>query len=214
MYLVLAKSSATTPKSPMQRNRTTTAARAKPAAGRESDIDEIVRAIRVLSRGVNSSSRGAEQRWRVSSAQLLVLRILAESPSASVNDLAAQTDTHQSTVSVVVGRLVRRGLVRRRRAADDARRTELALTPAGWSLHRDATAAELRHVGSALSAIPRTRLRGMATSLAELGDAMSHNGNGNGRANGDENGRARPAARTGSGRPRSSSRNGKGGSRP
>jgi len=170
----------------MQRNRTT-AARANPAAGRKSDIDEIVRAIRTLTRGVTTSGRAAEQRWRVSGAQLLVLRILAESPSASVNDLAAQTDTHQSTVSVVVGRLVRRGLVKRRRAADDARRTELALTPAGWSLHRDAAAAELRHLSSALSAVPRTRLRGMATSLAELGDAISQNGNGKSR-----NGNSRP----------------------
>ena len=167
----------------MPRNRTATA-RPKAAAGRKSDIDEIVKAIRSLSRGVTQSSRVAEQRWRVSSAQLLVLRILAESPSASVNDLAAQTDTHQSTVSVVVGRLVRRGLVRRRRSADDARRTELALTPAGWSLHREAAAAELRHMASALSAIPRTRLRGMATSLVELGDAISRNGNGNGNGNG------------------------------
>lgn len=163
----------------MQRKRTTVT-RARTPAGRRSEIDDIVKAIRAVTRGVGHSSRAAEQRWRVSSAQLLVLRILAESPSASVNDLAAQTDTHQSTVSVVVGRLVRRGLVRRRRATDDARRTELALTAAGWSLHRDAAAAELRHLSAALSAVPRTRLRGMATSLAELGDAIARNGNGNG----------------------------------
>lgn len=155
----------------MQRIRSTLSREHAPE-GRRTEIEEFVEALRAVTRGVSQFQRAAEQRWRVSSAQLLVLRILAEAPSASVNEIAARTETHQSTVSVVVGRLVRRGLVRRRRGAADGRRTELGLTPAGWGLHRAATAAELRHMSAALAALPSARVRELMDGLALIGGVL------------------------------------------
>ena len=51
-----------------------------------------------------------------------------------INALAERTYTHQSSVSVVVRRLVEQGLVARRPATGDARRRELRLTTAGRRL--------------------------------------------------------------------------------
>jgi DNA-binding MarR family transcriptional regulator len=82
-------------------------------------------------RELRESSRGAEERTGLGGAQLFVLQKLALAPALSVNELAERTLTHQSSVSVVVSRLVGRRLVSRRRAPDDGRRRELVLTASG-----------------------------------------------------------------------------------
>jgi len=55
-----------------------------------------------------------------------------------LNELAERTATHQSSVSVVVRRLVDRGLVTRVASEADRRRVQIALTPAGASMLRGA----------------------------------------------------------------------------
>src|SRR5690348_6142489 len=90
-------------------------------------LDSIRRIVQVL----RVSSRVAEKQFGLSSAQLFVLHTLAQAEAASLNELAARTATHQSSVSVVVHRLVDQGLVKRNASRSDARRIELALTAAG-----------------------------------------------------------------------------------
>jgi DNA-binding MarR family transcriptional regulator len=114
----------------------------------------------------------------VSAAQLLVLDKLADAPAQSVNDLAERTLTHQSTVSVVVKRLVRRGLVRRQRSQTDGRRTELALTTAGRSLRDRATTQTTVSIVDGLGTLPRPRLRNMRACLDVLIALLDHRVNG------------------------------------
>lgn len=101
----------------------------KPRSG---DAQDILDSIRRLVRGLRHSSIEAERRHGLSSAQLFVLSTLADSGTPlSVNDLAARTLTHQSSVSVVASKLFARGLIRKRRATADSRRVELVLTERG-----------------------------------------------------------------------------------
>ena len=93
-------------------------------------LDAIRRIISVLRR----SSRLAESEVGIGGAQLFVLQQLATAPARSINELAERTYTHQSSVSVVIRRLVKQGLVERRPASDDRRRRELRLTRAGKRL--------------------------------------------------------------------------------
>lgn len=90
-------------------------------------ISSIVRALRV-------SSRMIESKMGISGAQLFVLQQLAERPAHSLNELADRTATHQSSVSVVVRRLVDHGYVSRTTADADRRRVELSLTDKGRHL--------------------------------------------------------------------------------
>src|SRR5437763_15520097 len=85
------------------------------------DAHDVLDAIRRIVQALRESSRLAESRVGLSGAQLFVLRTLAESPGLSLNEVAALTRTHQSSVSVVVTRLARDGLVRKRTAGRDAR---------------------------------------------------------------------------------------------
>ncbi len=91
-------------------------------------------AIRSVVRALRINTRAIELRTGISLAQLFVLQQLSEKPVDSLNELAERTATHQSSVSVVVRRLVDRGLVTRTAAPHDRRRVQIALTDEGRTM--------------------------------------------------------------------------------
>lgn len=91
-------------------------------------------AVRAMVRALRINTRAIELEIGISLAQLFVLQQVAERPADSLNDLAERTATHQSSVSVVVRRLVDRGLVVRNSSTADKRRIQIAATPAGEKL--------------------------------------------------------------------------------
>ena len=115
-------------------------------------LDSIRRVVRVLRVG----SRDAEKKVGLSGAQLFVLQKLSETKTLSVNELAERTHTHQSSVSVVVQRLVDQGLAARKKSPKDARQVRLSVTRAGRTILRSAPAAAPEQLIDALS---RMRLR-------------------------------------------------------
>jgi DNA-binding MarR family transcriptional regulator len=100
------------------------------------NVTDIMDSIRRIVHALRTSHRAAGD-LELTGAQLFVLATLgpAEGPMG-VKELAEQTRTDQSTVSVVVGRLVDRGLVKRQRSSIDTRRVELSLTTRGRNVLR------------------------------------------------------------------------------
>jgi DNA-binding MarR family transcriptional regulator len=129
-------------------------------------------AIRKLVRVLGESARLAQGRSGITGAQLFVLRVLAEHPGLSINELAERTMTHQSSVSVVVSRLVARGLVARTPAPDDRRRQLVTLTPRGRALRRTAPAVAQEVLVQAIRGLAPARRRALAMSLRALTDAL------------------------------------------
>jgi DNA-binding MarR family transcriptional regulator len=116
------------------------------------------------------STRAAERRLGISGAQLFVLHALSETPADSLNELAARTFTHQSSVSTVVERLVRKRYVSRTRSSADARRVVLSLTPSGRALLRSSPdIAQLRLISALRELTSRDR-----RSLARILDHVVH----------------------------------------
>jgi DNA-binding MarR family transcriptional regulator len=136
------------------------------------EASAIVDDIRRIVAALRASSRAAERAVGVTGAQLFVLQVLAREQALSVNELAERTRTHQSTVSVVVRRLVERGLVARAAAADDGRRVMLSLTKEGRALLRRAPAAAQEKLIGGLEQLPAEQHRLLATSLRALVVAM------------------------------------------
>jgi len=91
----------------------------------------VLDSIRRIVRAVRLSSRASESAVGLSAAQLFVLQRLAEHDGLSINGLAGETLTHQSSVSVVVSKLAARKLVRRGVSPRDGRRTVISLTARG-----------------------------------------------------------------------------------
>jgi DNA-binding MarR family transcriptional regulator len=102
------------------------------------DTARAMNAIRSVVRALRLNTRSIEGKLGISLAQLFVLQQLADKPAESLNELADRTATHQSSVSVVVRRLVDRGLVTRIASPADRRRVQIALTPSGESMLRGA----------------------------------------------------------------------------
>lgn len=131
-------------------------------------LDDFRRIVQVL----RSSSRAAEQRVGLSGAQLFVLKTLSAEHPLSMNDLAARTRTHQSTVSVVVKRLVASKLVRSTVSSVDARRVALHPTAAGLARLKRAPQAAQEQLVAGLERMPAGDRRALARCLRQLVEEM------------------------------------------
>ena len=135
---------------------------------RDNDVSAVFDPLRRLVHALHVASRETERRLGITGAQLFVLTQLRASPSLSINALAERTMTHQSTVSVVVQRLVRRKLVKKVRAVDDARRVELTLTASGVTLLRRAPEVLQVRLANAIGALGTRERRALARGLSHL----------------------------------------------
>lgn len=136
------------------------------------DTRAVLDSVRRIVQALRESSREAQKQLGVSGAQLFVLHKLAESPALSLNQLAARTHTHQSSVSAVVTRLVDAGLVVRARSAADARSVEITLSGRGRRLVARAPGAVQQRLVRAVETLSVRRRRLLAITLAALASAM------------------------------------------
>jgi DNA-binding MarR family transcriptional regulator len=132
------------------------------------DLTGVIDAIRSIIRTLRVSGRDAEQRLGISSAQLFILQALRDTPDLSINELADLTFTHQSSVSMVVARLVDAKLVTRKAAIRDARKVVVSLTPAGRVMLKRSPDAGQAKLIRALGAMPRAELSALADNLGTL----------------------------------------------
>ena len=130
-------------------------------------MTDVIDSIKVLVKALRDSGRDAEQKLGITSAQLYVLQALRERP-ASINELAARTYTHQSSVSMVVARLVESRLVTRSTARGDARKVLISLTATGRNLVKKAPDGAQTRLVSALSEMTRSDLKSLANQLNAL----------------------------------------------
>ena len=129
---------------------------------------DVMDCIRRLVHFLRLSAREAEGKTGLSGAQLFVMQKLAEAGTLSVNDLADRTRTHQSSVSVVVQKLVTRGYVARARAKTDARRLDLTLTLKGKAILKKAPRVAQDRLIQALDNLPDYNLHALSNLLGKI----------------------------------------------
>lgn len=140
--------------------------------GKRETAVEILDHFRRIVQALRESSRASERQLGVSGAQLFVLQTLEKSQPLSLNALAELTHTHQSTVSVVVRRLVEQDLVQSLASPADRRRLELLLTPRGRALVRRAPAAVQDRLVAGVRALTPSARKSLALSLGKLAQVM------------------------------------------
>jgi DNA-binding MarR family transcriptional regulator len=131
----------------------------------DEQLERVVNSLRRIIQAIRLSASAVHDALGITGAQLFVLQQLAERPGASLREVAERTLTDQSSVSVVVSRLVDAGHVARRVSAADGRRTELTLTDAGRALLRRAPRLAQTRLVAALRAVPTAQLRVTARVL-------------------------------------------------
>ena len=130
------------------------------------DFRRIVQALR-------TSHRVAEH-LDLTGAQLFVVSVLGEADGPlSVTDVARETQTDPSTVSVVVGRLVEAGYVKRARSREDTRRIDLSLTAKGNALRRQyPQSVPQRRLAKALGRLSPSDAKTLARLLTQIVNEM------------------------------------------
>ncbi len=129
---------------------------------------DVLDSLRRIVQALRESSSRAEHQLGITGAQLFVLETLSEVPSQSLNELAARTHTHQSSVSTVVTRLVEAGLVARQRSERDARRLELALTARGRRLIARTPGVVQNQLIRTIETLPARSRRQLAVLLRQV----------------------------------------------
>src|SRR5437667_5497144 len=132
------------------------------------DLRVAIDAFRRIVQALRASSRDTERRVGLSAAQLFALQQVAAHPGASVNELAARTFTHQSSVSVVVARLVERRLVAKVTSRADGRRVGLAVTDAGRAVLRRSPEPIQEKLFAGIAALPPTARHMLAEALDDV----------------------------------------------
>jgi DNA-binding MarR family transcriptional regulator len=142
----------------------------------QANVRGILDALRLVVRDLRVSARHAERVAGISGAQLFVLQILADVPASSVGDLTTRTMTDQSSVSVVVQRLIERKLVVRRQSADDRRRVELSVTALGRRMLARCPEPTQARLIDALQHLAPDELSALAAGMSALARAMGIDG--------------------------------------
>lgn len=88
-------------------------------------------ALRRILRATELGSKQLARTYKLTTSQLIVLEILSERGAATAGAIAARARLSQATVTALVDKLEKRGLVGRRRGELDRRQVWIELLPAG-----------------------------------------------------------------------------------
>lgn len=134
-----------------------------------SDSQLVLDAIRRIVRVLRNFSKATERDFGLSTAQIYVLQKLLESKKAlTVNELAEATLTHQSSVSVVVSKLVGRKLIERTQDKIDSRSVRLSITAEGKYLLSKSPSSVQERLTQALSKMTSRERKGLVEGLQAL----------------------------------------------
>jgi len=112
----------------------------------------------------------------ITPVQYGLLTTLSLNPDADQSTLAAEVGLDRTNVADVLSRLARRGLVARRRGAQDQRTMVARLTPEGTRLTREMHAAMSRAQERFLSPLDEAERQRFVETLMRMIDANNHHG--------------------------------------
>jgi DNA-binding MarR family transcriptional regulator len=132
------------------------------------DAHSVLNSFRCLVKALRVADRAGIREHGLGASQLYVLHELRNDSPLSINDLAERMATDQSTVSVVVAKLIEKGFVSRERSENDLRRLELALTAKGLRIVKNLPPPIQQVIIEGVQRLPRTRAHTLAESLREI----------------------------------------------
>ena len=103
--------------------------------------------------------------------QFAVLSCVAEQDGLSQTDIVERTGVDRSTLADLIPRLLRKGLLRRSRSKDDARRNEVHLTVRGRSVLQSALVAARRTDVTILECLTNGRRKALLEALTAIANA-------------------------------------------
>ena len=137
---------------------------------------DFMRLLWEMNHELESLSKRRVAHAGVSGPQRLVVRIVGRRPSIAAGALAAILHMHPSTLTGILERLVRRGVLERRRDPDDGRRVLLSLTARGRKVDAMRRGTVEMAIGRALRRFTQDQLALAAEVLAAINGSLAAEG--------------------------------------
>jgi len=145
---------------------------ASPPIGHDSDAavlsPMVLSALRRIIRAIDIHSRTLVQRFGLTGPQLVVLRELLDRDGCSAGQLARAVTLSQATVTGILDRLERKGMVTRQRSADDRRRVLVAATAEARRALASAPPLLQNHFTAAFERLPKWEQHQILASLQRI----------------------------------------------
>ncbi|HTN88807.1 MAG TPA: MarR family transcriptional regulator [Sorangium sp.] len=132
------------------------------------EIDAIVEMIIYLYTESRRLTKGMASGFGLTGPQLTILKLLESFQDLSLSTLSERIRAQNSTVTGIVDRMEREGLVRRERSKADRRVVHIRLSDKGARLARDIQVEPMEIFRSALLSLSSTDLRDLLRILTKL----------------------------------------------
>jgi DNA-binding MarR family transcriptional regulator len=133
---------------------------------------DFLRLLWSIEHHLQSTSKRMEARLGITGPQRLVLKVVAEYPGVSASEVANIVRLHPSTITGILQRLTKKGLLLRARDPIDARRARLRVQRAARRFTGRAKGTVEDAVERALERVPAASLRAAREVLAAIADAL------------------------------------------
>ena len=130
--------------------------------------NQVMAALRRIIRAIDLHSRALVQRFGLTGPQLVVLKELMESSPQPVNRLAAAVSLSQATVTGILDRLERKGMVTRIRDSVDKRKVMVSPTSAAEESLAGAPPLLQEHFTAAFEELPDWERTQILSSLQRI----------------------------------------------
>ena len=138
--------------------------------------DSIVASIRRIIRAIDLQSRRLQDRHKLTGPQLATLRTAQKLGRLSISALARAVHLSQPTVSGIVSRLERQGLIARQRSEGDKRNVEIEVTEAGLVVLDEAPSLLQERFRAELARLEEWERHWMLSALERIASMMDAEG--------------------------------------
>jgi len=137
------------------------------------DVLEFMRVVWAVDHALQRTSKQMARSLGVTGPQRFVIRIVARFPGIPAGDLARLLHVHPSTLTGILARLERFGLIRRRTDPRDRRRSLLGLTERGRRFDVSTEGTVEAAVERALRGMPPARIQAAREVLKSLAGSLA-----------------------------------------
>lgn len=134
----------------------------------KSDVDQVLEAIIYLYTESRRITKEAARRADLTGPQLTVVKMLEQIGELSLSELSERIRAQNSTVTGIIDRMEREGLVTRERSKEDRRVVYIRLTAKGKRLAEDIPVEPWEIFRSALETLTASEVRDLVKILGKL----------------------------------------------
>ncbi len=143
-----------------------------PSAARVQAGHNLALGLRAAYLMMHRRANAVFSRFGLTADQFVLLTALAGGDGVTQKELARRTHSDPNTMSEMLGRLERRGLILRERHADDGRALRVSLTEAGWAAQRRAMEGVAPFCGALADLVPADEGEKLLGNLNRIAGGM------------------------------------------